>query len=173
VTKSGWIYALHSFLQPQLHCTDLCLSSAFLFTCLISLHLSVAFLGQDSHLSGLGMILAMHNVLISNSVRPHALNTSSNCTQSMPVGPGLMTDLLCSSLGDTRYLDSCSTMYQSGMSLQSALGSNFYINNCNLTFPTQYKPSHQPPHLWLPFEQHSGNSNVQNMFDTPALHRPK
>jgi hypothetical protein len=137
----------------------------FLFTCLVSLHLSIAFLGQDSRLSGLGMILAMHDVLISNSVQPHVLNVSSNCTQSMPVGPGLMTDLLHSSLGDTHYLDASSTMYHSGTSLQSVPGSNFYINDRNST----YEPSHQPPHLWSPFEQHSGNSNTQNMFDMPAL----
>jgi hypothetical protein len=137
----------------------------FLFTCLVSLCLSVTFLGQDSRLSGLGVISAMHNVLISNSAQPHALNVSSNCTQSTPVGPGLMTDLLRSSLGDTHYSDASSTMYHSGMSLQSVPGSNFYINDCNST----YEPSHQPPHLWSPFEQNSSNTYSHNMADTPAL----
>jgi hypothetical protein len=110
----------------------------------------------------------MHDVLISNSAQPHALNVSSNCTQSTPVGPGLMTDLLRSSLGDTRYSDASSTMYHSGTSSRSAPGSNFYINDRNSTFPTQHEPSHQSPHLWSPFEQ-SGNTYSHNMADTPAF----
>jgi hypothetical protein len=115
----------------------------------------------------------MHDALVHNSAQPHAFNASSNSNQSMPLGSGTMTDLLHSSLGDTRYSDTGSTGYHSGTSMRSVPGSNFFINDRNSTFQSQHEPSHQHPHLWSPFDQHTGNPYSHNMSDlalalTPA-----
>jgi hypothetical protein len=107
----------------------------------------------------------MHNALVHNLAQPHAFNASSNSNQLTPLGSGTMIELLRSSLGDTCYSDTGSTGYHSGTSMQSVPGSNFFINDCNSAFQSQHEPSHQPPHLWLPFNQHTGNSYSHNMSD--------
>jgi hypothetical protein len=108
----------------------------------------------------------MHNALVHNSAQSPAFNVTSNGTHLMPLGSGTMMELLCSSLGNTCYSDTGSTGYNSGMSLRSAPGTNFYINDHNSAFQSQHEPSHQPPHLWSPFDQHTGNSYSCNMSDS-------
>jgi hypothetical protein len=114
----------------------------------------------------------MHNALVHNSAQSPAFNVTSNGTHSMPLGSGTMTELLHSSLGDTRYSDTGSTGYHSGTSMRSAPGSNFFINDRNSAFQSQHEPSHQPPHLWSPFDQHTGNSYLHNMSDSDLILTP-
>ena len=118
-------------------------------------------------LLGLGLLLSRSGMVWSSTLEPHVNNTMqtttynfmSNCTQTTP----LNLDTLCSSLGNTHYLDhgsTGSTGYNSGVSLCSTLmGSDFYINNHNLTFQQQHKPSPLLPHLWSPFGQHTDTTS--------------
>ena len=145
ISQPSW----HVCIDPLLIVPALCLHPALLFMC-VYLRL----------LSGLVLLSCLIQYpSIINTMQAHAFNFPSNCNQMTP----LNLDLLCSSLGDVHYSDNGPTGYNSwGSSCFTLLGSDFYINNHNLTFQLQHALLLIPPMLFCSF--HPSLVSLQTMY---------
>lgn len=90
-----------------------------------------------------------------------AQTTQIGSTQTTPFSSGSMSELLRSSLGDTRFPD---TGYQHRTTSRSAPSSGLYLADRSQHFQAESKISPQSPILWSPFDQRMDSDSQTHSY---------